>query len=186
MGRAKPDGRAAAKPRPSATKERVPAITISAAALLGADDDPAELDGYGPITPGLTDDLIGRAHRVFYRRLITDPLDHTLIDRDPRRRRFDGPLNGFVRARDRHRCRQPGCDCGIGDITTSPTTPTVEKPPASTAKACAAAATPSSTNPAGTSLPETATPCGTRPPATPTPVPHPPSSAHDACEGSPS
>lgn len=91
-------------------------ITIPADALLGADDSPAELDGFGPITPGLVDDLIGKAHRVFYRRLITDPVDHTLIGRDPRRRRFDGPLSGFVRARDRHRCRQPGCDCGIGDI----------------------------------------------------------------------
>ena len=91
-------------------------ITIGADALLGADDGPAELDGYGPITPGLVDDLISRAHRMFYRRLVTDPLDHTLIGRDPRRRRFDGPLNGFIRARDRHRCRQPGCDCSIGDI----------------------------------------------------------------------
>lgn len=91
-------------------------ITISADALLGADDSPAELDGYGPIAPGMVDDLISRAHRVFYRRLITDPVDQTLIGRDPRRRRFDGPLNGFIRARDRHRCRQPGCDCGIGDI----------------------------------------------------------------------
>ena len=91
-------------------------ITISADSLLGADDTPADLDGYGPVTPGLVDDLIARAHRVFYRRLITDPVDDTLIGRDPRRRRFDGPLAGFVRARDRHRCRQPGCDCQIGDI----------------------------------------------------------------------
>jgi hypothetical protein len=91
-------------------------ITVDAGTLLGADDAPAELDGYGPITPGLVDDLISRAHRTFYRRLITDPIDHTLIGRDPRRRRFDGPLNGFVRARDRHRCRQPGCDCSMADI----------------------------------------------------------------------
>ena len=87
-------------------------IVLAADTLLGAGDGPAELDGYGPITPGLVDDLISRAHRTFYRRLITDPLDHTLIGRDPRRRRFDGPLNGFIRARDRHRCRQPGCDRG--------------------------------------------------------------------------
>lgn len=91
-------------------------IAVSAETLLGADDTPAELDGYGPIAAGVLDDLISRAHRTFYRRLITDPVDHTLIGRDPRRRRFDGPLNGFIRARDRHRCRQPGCDCGIGDI----------------------------------------------------------------------
>ena len=91
-------------------------VTVAADTLVGADDAPAELDGYGPITPGLVDDLISRAHRTFYRRLITDPLDHTLIGRDPRRRRFDGALNGFIRARDRHRCRQPGCDCSIADL----------------------------------------------------------------------
>lgn len=91
-------------------------ITVGVDTLLGADDSPAELDGYGPVTLGLVDDLIGRAHRTLYRRLLTDPVDHTLVGRDPRRRRFDGPLNGFVRARDRHRCRQPGCDCGISDI----------------------------------------------------------------------
>lgn len=91
-------------------------ITVSADTLLGADDSPAEVDGYGSVTPGLVDDMIAKAHRVFYRRLITDPVDDTLIGRDPRRRRFDGPLNGFIRARDRHRCRQPGCDCRIGDI----------------------------------------------------------------------
>ena len=91
-------------------------IVVNADTLLGADDTPADLDGYGPITPGLVDDLISRAHRTFYRRLITDPLDHTLTGRDPRRRRFDGPLNGFIRARDRHRCRQPGCDCTISDV----------------------------------------------------------------------
>jgi hypothetical protein len=92
------------------------AITIDADALVGAGETPADLDGYGPITPGLVDDLIIGAHRVFYRRLITDPVDGTLIARDPRRRRFDGPLNGFIRARDRHRCRQPGCDCRITEI----------------------------------------------------------------------
>jgi len=91
-------------------------ITVSADSLVGTDDSPAEVDGYGPITPGLLDDVIAKAHRVFFRRLITDPVDDTLIGRDPRRRRFDGPLNGFIRARDRHRCRQPGCDCRIGDI----------------------------------------------------------------------
>ncbi len=91
-------------------------ITIGAGSLLGADDTPADLDGYGPITPGLADELIGRAHRSFYRRLVVDPLDGTLIARDPRRRRFDGPLGGFIQTRDRRRCRQPGCDRRIADI----------------------------------------------------------------------
>lgn len=86
-------------------------IVIDAATLVGAASHPAELVGHGPISPDLADALIGRAHRVFYRRLITDPIDGTLLGRDPRRRRFDGALAGQVYARDRRRCRQPGCEC---------------------------------------------------------------------------
>ncbi|TXL57575.1 HNH endonuclease signature motif containing protein [Aeromicrobium terrae] len=90
-------------------------VVVGAETLVGADHQPAEIDGYGPISPDLADTIISRAHRAFYRRLITDPLDHTLVGRDPRRRRFDGPLAGYLKARDR-RCRQPGCDCRIRDL----------------------------------------------------------------------
>jgi hypothetical protein len=64
----------------------------------------------------VADAIIANAHQAFYRRLITDPITQTLLARDERRRFFDGPLAGFVRDRDRHRCRQPGCDCRIRDI----------------------------------------------------------------------
>ncbi|MGJ9412369.1 DUF222 domain-containing protein [Aeromicrobium sp. CF4.19] len=84
-------------------------IVISAETLLGADDTPADLDGYGPIPPSVADDILGSAPRAFYRRLITDPVTDVLTVRDPRRRRFDGPLAGMLKARDRW-CRQPGCD----------------------------------------------------------------------------
>jgi hypothetical protein len=90
-------------------------VVVGAETLVGADQQPAEIHGYGPISPELADELISRAHRAFYRRLITDPVDHTLTGRDPRRRRFDGPLAGYLKARDRH-CRQPGCDCRIRDL----------------------------------------------------------------------
>lgn len=70
-------------------------IVIDAATLLGTADDPVELVGHGPIT---------------------DPVDGALIARDPRRRFYDGPLADHIRTRDRHRCRQPGCDCRIRDI----------------------------------------------------------------------
>lgn len=91
-------------------------IVIDAATLLGAADNPAELVGHGPIAPAVADELLAKAHRRFYRRLITDPIDGTLLARDPRRRFYDGPLAGHIRARDRHRCRQPGCDCRVRDI----------------------------------------------------------------------
>ena len=91
-------------------------IVIDVATLLGAAGNPVELVGHGPIAPAVADELIGNAHRVFYRRLITDPITQTLLARDERRRYFDGALAGFIRTRDRHRCRQPGCDCRIRDV----------------------------------------------------------------------
>jgi len=91
-------------------------IVIDVATLLGAAGHPVELVGHGPIAPAVADEIIGNAHKVFYRRLITDPINQTLLARDERRRFFDRALAGFIRARDRHRCRQPGCDCRIRDI----------------------------------------------------------------------
>lgn len=91
-------------------------IVIDAATLLGTASNPAELVGYGPIAPAVADELIAKARRTWYRRLITEPVDGTLVARDPKRRFYDGPLAGHIRARDRHRCRQPGCECRIRDI----------------------------------------------------------------------
>jgi hypothetical protein len=91
-------------------------IVIDVATLMGAAGNPVELIGHGPIAPAIADELIRNAHRIFYRRLITDPITATLIARDERRRYFNGALAGFIRTRDRHRCRQPGCDCRIRDI----------------------------------------------------------------------
>jgi len=91
-------------------------IVIDVATLLGSAGNPVELVGHGPIAPAVAEQIVGQAHRSFYRRLITDPITGTLIARDERRRRFDGALAGFIRDRDRHRCRQPGCDCRIRDI----------------------------------------------------------------------
>lgn len=91
-------------------------IVIDLATLLRAEGHPVELVGHGPIAPAIADDIIGNAHKTFYRRLITDPITGTLVARDERRRLFDKGLAGFIRSRDRHRCRQPGCDCRIRDI----------------------------------------------------------------------
>lgn len=91
-------------------------LIMDVATFLGTADNPVELIGHGPIAPAVADEILGHAHRIFYRRLVTDPITHTLVARDERRRRFDGPLAGFIRARDRYRCRQPGCDCRIKDL----------------------------------------------------------------------
>ncbi|MEO6470683.1 MAG: DUF222 domain-containing protein [Aeromicrobium sp.] len=90
-------------------------LVMDAATLLGQGDEPVDLVGYGPISPDVADDLIAQAHHASIRRLLTDPVDGTLLARDPRRRRFDGPLATHIRSRDRT-CRQPGCDCRIRDV----------------------------------------------------------------------
>jgi hypothetical protein len=56
----------------------------------------------------------GRADkaRVFIRRILTDPVDRTVVAVDTRRRRFDGPLARYLMARDQH-CRMPYCTAPI-------------------------------------------------------------------------
>lgn len=89
-------------------------LVMDAETLLGEDGEPVDLVGYGPISPAVADDLIERAPNLSVRRLLVDPVDGTLVAREPRRRHFDAPTRGHLGARDR-RCRQPGCDLKIRD-----------------------------------------------------------------------
>lgn len=100
-------------------------ILMTPGSLFADEDVPALLSGYvlsRPRSPAtslrvpkrgsadsfpLLAELVGGA--------CTDPMSGNLIDRDPRRRRFDGPLAGFVRERDQQ-CSRPYCDCRIRDI----------------------------------------------------------------------
>jgi hypothetical protein len=50
--------------------------------------------------------------QVFIRRILTDPIDQTVVAVDTRRRRFDGPLARYLMARDQH-CRMPYCTAPI-------------------------------------------------------------------------
>lgn len=84
-------------------------VVIDLATLTGHDAEPADLNGYGPISAHILDHLLGTSRNAWVRRLITDPIDGTLVARDPRRRHFDGPSAGYLHTRDR-RCRQPCCD----------------------------------------------------------------------------
>lgn len=90
-------------------------IVMPLDALTGA-QQPADLVGHGPLSPGLAAEIATRATHTWYRRLLTDPVTDTLVHIDPRRRRFTGQLARWIRSRDRHRCRQPSCDCRIRDL----------------------------------------------------------------------
>jgi hypothetical protein len=49
---------------------------------------------------------------VFVRRIVTDPIDSTVLSVDTGRRRFDGALARLIAARDQH-CRMPYCTAPI-------------------------------------------------------------------------
>ena len=82
--------------------------------LLGDEDVPAMLTGYGPVPAAIARQL-ATGSKAWLRRLFTNPITGSLVDRDKTRRRFDGPLAGFVRDRDQQ-CSRPYCDCRIRDI----------------------------------------------------------------------
>jgi len=81
------------------------AVTVPLSTLIGLDDTPGQLDGYGPITADV-------ARRVAaagtWRRLLTDPATGALLDHG--RTRYTPPqdLIDHVLARDRT-CRFPTC-----------------------------------------------------------------------------
>ena len=113
----------AGEPRP-----RAPAlveISIAASTLLGADDQPAELAGYGAITAG-------EARRIAadgrWRRLLADPATGVLLDYGRRTYAPPGPLADHVRARDRTcrfpTCRQPAATADLDHTVPYPNGPT--------------------------------------------------------------
>ncbi|HSE07934.1 MAG TPA: DUF222 domain-containing protein [Nocardioidaceae bacterium] len=85
--------------------------------LLGGDDTPARVVGYGPIPAALGRALIragsaGEQARVWVRRLFTNPVSGDLIAMDSRRREFPVGLRRFFVIRDEV-CRTPWCDAPI-------------------------------------------------------------------------
>lgn len=78
-------------------------VTVAAGTLLGADNRPAELDGYGPLHPDIARDLAGRNNG--WTRLFLDP-SGMIIETDTYTPTES--MRRFLRARDQH-CRFPGC-----------------------------------------------------------------------------
>jgi Domain of unknown function (DUF222) len=80
-------------------------VTIAASTLLGVDDQPGELAGYGPITAHAARALAADA---IWRRILTDPLSGTVLDVGRTTYRPPAALADHIRTRDRT-CRFPGC-----------------------------------------------------------------------------
>jgi hypothetical protein len=80
-------------------------VTVPISTLIGLDDRPGELDGYGPITAEAARRIA--AHGV-WRRLLTDPATGAVLDYGTTRYVPPKDLLDHVHARD-HSCRFPTC-----------------------------------------------------------------------------
>ena len=98
------DGRAAG-PRPAPAGKPLVQVTMPYSTLIGADDQPGELAGYGPIPADLAREI---AADSVWKRLVTDPLSGALLDHGRTTYRPPVALADFVRARDGG-CRSPIC-----------------------------------------------------------------------------
>ncbi|HEY8717835.1 DUF222 domain-containing protein, partial [Pengzhenrongella sp.] len=81
-------------------------VTVSLATLLGLDEDPAQLAGYGAITAQTARRL---AANGTWRRLVTDPQTGTVLDVGKTRYRPPADLAEIIRARDPY-CVSPICN----------------------------------------------------------------------------
>ena len=89
-------------------------VTVSADTLLGLDDQPAHLTGYGPIT-AQTARRLAADESGTWRRLLTDPDTGALLDISPDRYRPPQRQRDYLNARDDTcafpTCQQPGYRC---------------------------------------------------------------------------
>ncbi|GAA1775520.1 HNH endonuclease signature motif containing protein [Agromyces lapidis] len=81
-------------------------VTVPVMALLGLSDEPAELDGYGPIDAEAARRLA--AHAPSMRRILVHPETGAVLSYGRQHYRAPADLDGFVRVRD-GQCRFPGC-----------------------------------------------------------------------------
>ena len=114
------DSDALASPGPSLRGIRpTVAITVPVMTLLGHDNTPGHLEGYGPIDPDTARDLASRAPS--FTRLLTHPETGTILSVGRNRYTVPADLKNLLRLRD-ETCRFPGCQrraarCDIDHIT---------------------------------------------------------------------
>jgi len=87
-------------------------VMVPALSLLGKSDEPAILEGYGPIDIETAKQLAGEAPR--WTRLLTDPENGSIIAMSSKKYRPPADLVAAVRMRD-GTCRHPGCNRSARD-----------------------------------------------------------------------
>jgi hypothetical protein len=90
-------------------------VMVPVMTLLGLDDRPASLEGYGPIDAATARELAG--HAPSFIRILTDPISGTILDVDRDSYRVPSDLRRWLQMRDRT-CTFSGCgrrarDCDI-------------------------------------------------------------------------
>ncbi|MDQ0116979.1 DUF222 domain-containing protein [Pseudarthrobacter sp902506025] len=82
-------------------------VTVPVLALLGATDEPAALDGFGPIPASMARKLVADGAESFYRVLI-DPRDGAPLEIGRKNYRLTETIKRWIRMRDT-KCTFPGC-----------------------------------------------------------------------------
>ena len=82
-------------------------VTVPVLSLLGATDEPAILDGYGPIPPSMARRLVADGAGSFYR-VLTDPRDGAPLEIGRTSYRLTKAQRQWLRLRD-GKCPFPGC-----------------------------------------------------------------------------
>ena len=82
-------------------------VTVPLFALLGITDEPADLDGYGPIPAAMARKLVADGATSFYRVLV-DPRDGAPLEIGRTSYRLTEAMKRWIRMRDGH-CTFPGC-----------------------------------------------------------------------------
>ena len=83
-------------------------ITVPVPSLLGAGEEPAMLDGYGPIPPSMARALVADGAESFHR-VLTDPRDGAPLEIGRTSYRIPKAMRQWLRLRD-GRCPFPGCN----------------------------------------------------------------------------
>nr|WP_050767146.1 HNH endonuclease signature motif containing protein [Pseudarthrobacter chlorophenolicus] len=82
-------------------------VTIPLFALLGSTDEPADLDGYGPVPAAMARKIVADGATSFYRVLV-DPRDGAPLEIGRTSYRLSEAMKRWIRMRDGH-CTFPGC-----------------------------------------------------------------------------
>jgi hypothetical protein len=83
-------------------------VTVPVFSLLGQTDEPAILDGYGPIPPSMARRLVADGATSFLR-VLTDPRDGAPLEIERTSYRLTKPMRQWLRLRDA-RCTFPNCN----------------------------------------------------------------------------